>query len=88
LPAGTVAFTSQEPPYVTAMTKIRAGGKYLTDRVPIGKSVVTVDTRSTLVGNPANYVAIPEKYRDPRESGLTVEIMPGENENVDFTLEK
>jgi hypothetical protein len=87
LPAGTITFKSQERP-ITAAVKIREAGAYATNRAPIGKSVVTIDTTSIQVGNPPMYVRIPEKYRDPRTSGFNVEIQPGANENVNFSLEK
>jgi len=87
LPAGTVLFSSMERPSSTAVA-IFGDGVYSTDRAPIGKNVVTIDTASIQYGNPAAYVAIPDKYSDPRTSGFTVEIEAGENENVDFALEK
>lgn len=65
---------------------IQDDGRYSTDRVPLGPNQVTVDTASIKYGNPAKYVAIPAKYADPTRSGLTVEIMPGENQNVNFDL--
>jgi hypothetical protein len=85
LPAGTIAFQAIDQPASTAV-KIRDGA-YFTDRVPTGKNAVYIDTSSIQLGNPAKYVAIPAKYSDSSTSGLTADIQPGENENVDFTLE-
>jgi hypothetical protein len=87
LPAGTIGFMSAEGPVATAVA-ILEDGTYLTNRAPIGKNVVTIDTTSIQVGNPPKYVPIPEKYRDPATSGLTVELQPGENEHLDFALKK
>jgi hypothetical protein len=87
LPAGKIVFSSTEGPNATPVS-IRAGGAYSTDRAPIGNNVVTIDTASIQYGNPASYVAIPEKYNDPEKSGLSADIQPGENENVNFSLEK
>jgi hypothetical protein len=85
LPAGTIAFQAIDQPASTAV-KIRDGA-YFTDRVPTGKNTVYIDTSSIQLGNPAKYVPIPAKYNDSSTSGLTVDIQPGENENVDFKLE-
>ena len=87
LPAGTIGFESTANK-VTTSVSIREGGKYTTDRAPVGSALVTVDTSSIKYGNPAIYVAIPEKYNNAKTSGLTADIKPGENENIDFTLHK
>jgi hypothetical protein len=83
---GTIIFSSTERSVVTSV-KIRDGA-YFTDRAPFGKNAVAIDTSSIQMGNPAKYVPIPAKYNDATTSGLTAEINPGENENVNFTLEK
>jgi hypothetical protein len=81
-----IVFHSMEHSISTPMSI--ANGAYTTDRAPIGKNSITVDTRSVKAGNPAAYVLIPEKYREPETSGLATEIKPGMNENVDFKLKK
>jgi hypothetical protein len=86
LPAGTISFQSTTGPVVAA-TAIQEGGAYITDRAPIGKNTVTVDTTSVQFGNAAAYVPIPAKYSDPTKSGFTAEINAGENENVNFALQ-
>lgn len=86
LPAGTIFFLSTNGAADTAV-KIRDGA-YFTDRAPVGKNSVIVDTSSIQMGNPAKYVPIPAKYNDTTTSGLSAEIKPGENENVNFSLEK
>lgn len=85
LPAGTITFVSVSGSVDTSV-KIR-DGVYFTDRVPIGKNSVLIDTSSIQMGNPAKYVPIPARYNDVAKSGLTAAIEPGDNENVDFKLE-
>ncbi|RIK70219.1 MAG: hypothetical protein DCC67_20860 [Planctomycetota bacterium] len=85
LPAGTITFETSDPPKATSVS-ITEGGRYSTDRVPIGACKVSVSTSSIQFGNPSAYVAIPEKYGDTATSGLTVDVKAGENENVNFEL--
>jgi hypothetical protein len=87
LPGGVLNFQSTERP-VGAMIMIKPGGVYSTDRAPLGRNVVTVETASLQFGNGAAFVRIPVKYSDPKTSGLEVDVKPGANENVDFALEK
>jgi hypothetical protein len=87
LPAGTIGLESANGAVTTAIP-IAAGGTFSSDRAPIGKNLVTVDTASIHFGNPAAYVPIPEKYINSRTSGLSVDIKPGANENVEFKLVK
>jgi hypothetical protein len=63
-----------------------SNGAYSTNRAPIGKTLVTVDTYSIQVVDPAAYVPIPERYTNSKTSGLSAEVQPGENRNVDFVL--
>lgn len=87
LPAGTISFQAVDRPVATA-TPIGEGGTYWTDRAPLGKNFVTVDTSSVQVGNPSAYVPIPARYADPKAAGLSADVHPGENANVDFALTK
>ena len=87
LQGGSITFQSAEQPTGTTVM-IQAGGRYSTDRAPLGKNLVTIETESLQYGNAAAYVKIPAKYNDPTKSGLTADVKLGENENVDFTLEK
>jgi hypothetical protein len=87
LAAGTVGLESAKGPVSTAIP-IGPGGVFSSDRAPLGKNFITVDTSSIHFGNPAAYVPIPEKYNNSRTSGLTVDIKPGANEHVDLKLEK
>src|SRR4029079_7178846 len=87
LPAGTVTFQAADGTTTTAVP-IRDGGRYSTPRAPLGKNGVSISTISVQYGNPAAYVAIPEKYGDPRLSGLTTDVQAGTNQNVDFNLAK
>ena len=86
LPGGVLSFYSTERPVATAVL-IKTGGVYSTDRVPLGENVVTVETASLQVGGGA-YVPIPAKYSDTAKSGLVIDVKPGDNEDVNFTLEK
>ena len=86
LPGGTITFVSKDDPTLRGYATIR-DGQYATDRAPIGESWVAVDNRSLRYGNPSAYVALPEKYRDARNSGLSANLAAGENRNVDFELQ-
>ena len=84
LPAGKVLFESSEKGIAT--TAPIKDGSYSTDRAPIGKVAVGVDTVSVKYGNPSQFVRIPAKYADTATSGMEIEIKPGENANVNFDL--
>jgi hypothetical protein len=85
LPAGNLTFKLKDSPLATQVS-IKAEGRYLTDRVPIGPNMVSVETESLQYGSPSLYTAIPAKYTEYATSGLEVEIKPGVNENVNFDL--
>jgi hypothetical protein len=84
LPGGSITFSS--PTTGTGTTMMIGGGGYVTNRVPIGQNIVTVETESLQFGNAKDYVRIPAEYSDPSKSGLEVDIKAGVNENVDFAL--
>lgn len=84
LPAGNVSFESSEKGIATSV-QIK-DGSYSTDRAPVGTVAVGVDTASIQYGNPAKFVPIPAKYADSATSGLSIEIKPGDNPNVNFDL--
>lgn len=84
---GSISFTSEADPAVRITTSLRTGGRYRTDRAPIGKCQVSIETESVLSGNAAAYVKIPAKYNEPSTSGLTAEIQAGDNADVNFNLE-
>jgi hypothetical protein len=85
LKGGTIRFLSDDGG-VNASAMIGEGGKFTTDRAPVGKSKVSVETESLKFGNAAAYVAIPAKYTSPATSSLEVDLKPGENENVNIAL--
>jgi hypothetical protein len=87
LRGGTISFKSTTNP-VTTSAMIYAGGKYSTDRAPLGKNIVTIETESLKYGNAKDYVQIPNRYADPSSSGLTADIKPGDNTDVNFELNK
>ena len=84
IPAGTIGFESVEG-YEKTSVSIK-DGKYSTPRAPLGSCLVRVETYAVQFVSPASYVPIPERYSDFKDSGLTVEIKPGVNENVNFDL--
>jgi hypothetical protein len=86
LPGGTIRFQSVEK-QVSTSAMISEGGRYSTDRAPIGKNTVSVETEMLRFGNAAAYVAIPAKYTSPATSGLTADLQPGDNAGVDFALD-
>jgi hypothetical protein len=85
LPAGNLTFKLKGSPLATQVG-IKAEGRYVTDRVPIGTNMVSVETESLQYGSPSLYTAIPVKYTEYATSGLEVDIKPGVNENVNFDL--
>jgi hypothetical protein len=87
LPGGTIRFQSAEK-QVSTSAMITEGGRYKTDRAPVGKNTVSVETEMLRFGNAAAYVAIPAKYASPATSGLTADLAGGDNAGVDFALEK
>jgi hypothetical protein len=86
LPGGSLSFESAAG--TGTNVSIGPGGVYSTDRAPIGKNRVRIETESLQYGNAAAYVKIPAKYNDVTKSGLQIDVKPGVNENVDFKLEK
>jgi hypothetical protein len=86
LKGGSITFQSVDKPTGTRIS-IDSDGRYTTDRAPLGKNLVTIETESLQYGNAAAYVKIPAKYNDVTNSGLTADVKPGENE-INFTLEK
>jgi hypothetical protein len=88
LRGGAITFSSRENSILATTVNIESDGKYRTDRAPTGKSSVSIETESLQFGNPAAYVPIPAKYSSAATSGLEVDLNPGENESVDFALEK
>jgi hypothetical protein len=85
LPGGTMSFYSPDQG-LGASISLAKGGTFTTDRAPIGHNLVSIETESLQYGSPGLYVKIPAKYADPAQSGLTVDVKPGENENVNFEL--
>lgn len=85
LKAGTIRFDSSEK-HIGTSTSIASDGRYSTNRVPLGQNTVSIETESLQYGSPHLYVKIPEKYADPSKSGLSVDVKPGANENVNFEL--
>jgi hypothetical protein len=85
LPAGTMTFDSLDKGIGTSIS-IREGGHFSTDRVPIGANIVTIETEMLRYGSPQLYVRIPAKYADPTKSGLTADVKPGDNPDVNFEL--
>ena len=86
LPAGSISFESTEKGIATSASI--NDGAYSTDRAPTGKVAVGVDTASIQYGNPAKFVPIPAKYADSATSGLSIEVTPGLNKNINFDLKR
>lgn len=86
LPAGTIGFESVTGPVRTSASI--QDGTFKTDRAPLGDVLVTVDTTTIQVGNPAKYVPIPEHYMDPQTSGLKATIGQDGSPDLEFALTK
>jgi hypothetical protein len=84
LPAGTITFISKDGS--TATDAPIRGGRYATDRAPVGLNYVVIDNLAVQYGNPAAYVPIPPKYANPEVSGLTAEVKAGESATLDIAL--
>lgn len=85
LKGGTIRFDSTEL-HLGTSAAIGEGGRYATNRIPLGQNTVTIETESLQFGSPRLYTKIPMKYADPTASGLSVDVKEGANENVNFDL--
>ncbi len=84
---GIVTFTSASDAGNRASCAIKKDGTYYVEDAPLGEVRVSVDTASIKSGAPARYTEIAAKYASPQTSGLSYKVEPGENAQVDFTLE-
>src|SRR5690606_36369527 len=85
VPGGFVLFYSAENPIYNTEGTLNPDGTYAAD-APIGKLNVAVDTAVAQVGMPDRFVKLPAHYADPAKSGLTCEVVAGENADVNFDL--
>jgi len=86
LPAGTIGFQAADG--ITKTSAMIKDGQFKTDRAPLGELTVTVNTASVQAGNPAAYVPIPERYLDPKTSGLKATIDEKGATDLSFALVK
>jgi hypothetical protein len=87
LRGGTINFELPDGSAGTGVM-IDSGGKYATDRAPLGLNRVTIETESLKFGNGAAYIKIPAKYANAATSGLSAEVKAGENADVNFDLQE
>jgi hypothetical protein len=88
LNGGTITFMLESDPNYRVNALIKPGGTYSSNRIPIGKCKVTVETDSLKLGNERDYVEISFDYSIADKSGLSADIKPGTNRDVNFDLEK
>lgn len=97
LPGGTITFVPAKGKPVTVA--IDADGNYKATAVPVGAARIAVETASLKPGRKppkdkkipgdqgGKYLRIPEKYGNPKTSGLTLEIQSGKQTH-DIHLQK
>lgn len=87
LTSGLVIFVAKDGK-VSQPAGIEIDGSYLADHVPVGQVAVCVETHPVSGGDggPAGkdqprpkYVPLPDKYKDAKQSGLSLEVKPGRN---------
>ncbi|HKB03979.1 MAG TPA: hypothetical protein VKD90_17280 [Gemmataceae bacterium] len=87
IPAGTVSFHATDGTKVTA--SLKADGTYRAEKVPVGKTRVTIETESARPKgkdkDAPKYVKIPQKYAGANTSGLEIVVAAGK-QTTDFDL--
>jgi hypothetical protein len=88
LNGGTITFMLESDKNYRVNALIKPGGVYSSNRIPVGKCNVTIETDSLKLGNERDFVPISFDYSLPDKSGLSADIKPGTNRDVNFDLEK
>jgi hypothetical protein len=74
LPGGSITLISTDNAAFSVTAVIRSDGGFSVADAPRGSVHAAIETESVVVGNPDNYVAIPQKYAHPETSALTATI--------------
>jgi hypothetical protein len=88
LTSGLVIFVAKDGK-VSQPAGIELDGSYLADKVPVGQVTVCVETHPLSGGDGgpnaakdqprARFVPIPPKYKDAKQSNLSLDVRPGPN---------
>jgi hypothetical protein len=88
LTSGLVIFVDRDGK-VTQPAGIEVDGSYAADKVPVGPMAVCVETHPLSGGDGGpntakdqlrpRYVPLPTRYKDAKQSGLSLDVKPGQN---------
>src|SRR6516225_7214382 len=86
LTSGLVIFVAADGK-VTQPAGIEVDGSYIAEKVPVGQQAICVETHPVSGGDGGGkkdqprprYIPLPEKYKDAKQSGLTLDVKSGRN---------
>ena len=74
LPGGSLKFVSIKDPMYSIMCSIKNDGSFDVGDAPLGEVKVAISTEEAKMSNADGYFPVPQKYRDPETSGITLTI--------------
>ncbi len=86
LAGGSITFIAKNDARYRTTTAIGSEGKFSVADAPQGMLQATVETESLLFSKAQGYVKIPAKYSNPKTSGLSVKVEPGQTNEVTLEL--